>query len=92
MPPIKQCLGRGARVAIRKSVCECGHSFKTKPPVYSTRRSKRIKAFPTHKEVSAQEAVYRLLSLLTKQLSRSVFFVDTNPKSERIAVLKENLA
>ena len=42
MPPIKQCPGCGARVAIRKSICECGHSFKTKPPVYSTRRSKRI--------------------------------------------------
>ena len=33
-------------------------------------------AFLTHREVSAQEAVYRLL----KQLSRSVVFVDTNHK------------
>ena len=46
-------------------------------------------AFLTHREVSAQEAVYRLLSLPMKQLSRSVVFVDTNPKSERIAVLKD---
>ena len=45
-------------------------------------------AFLTHREVSAQEAVYRILSLPMKQLSRSFVFVDTNPKSERIAVLK----
>ena len=44
-------------------------------------------AFLTHREVSAQEAV---LSLPMKQLSRSVVFVDTNPKNERIAVLKNN--
>ena len=47
-------------------------------------------AFLTHREVSAQEAVYRILSLPMKQLSRSVVFVDTNPKNERIAVLKDN--
>ena len=45
-------------------------------------------AFLTHREVSAQEAVYRLLSLPMKQLSRCVVFVNTNPKHERIAVLK----
>ena len=38
--------------------------------------------------MSAQEAVYCILSLPMKQLSRSVVFVDTNPKHERIAVLK----
>ena len=47
-------------------------------------------AFLTHREVSAQEAVYRILSLPMKQLSRSVVFVDTSPKNERIAVLKNN--
>ena len=47
-------------------------------------------AFLTHREVSAQEAVYRILSLPMKQLSRSVVFVDTNPKNERIAVLKDS--
>ena len=47
-------------------------------------------AFLTHREVSAQEAVYRLLSMPMKQLSRSVVSVDTNPKNERIAVLKNN--
>ena len=47
-------------------------------------------AFLTHREVSAQEAVYRILSLPMKQLSRSVVFVNTNPKHERIAVLKNN--
>ena len=48
-------------------------------------------AFLTHREVSAQETVYRILSLPMKQLSRSVVFVDTNPKSERIAVLKDKV-
>ena len=45
-------------------------------------------AFLTHREVSAQEAVYRSLSLPMKQLSRSVVFINTNPKHERIAMLK----
>ena len=49
-------------------------------------------AFLTHREVSAQEAVYRLLSLPMKQLSRSIVFINTNPKSERIAVLKSKNA
>ena len=49
-------------------------------------------AFLTHREVSAQEAVYRLLSIPMKQLTRSVVFVDTNPKQDRIAVLKDNTA
>ena len=40
--------------------------------------------------MSAPEDAYRLLSLPMKQLSRSVVFVDTNPKHERIAVLKTN--
>ena len=39
-------------------------------------------AFLTHREVSAQEVVYRILSLPMKQLSRSVVFVDTNPKND----------
>ena len=41
-------------------------------------------AFLTHREVSAQEAAYRILSIPMKQLSRSVVFVDTNPKNERM--------
>ena len=45
-------------------------------------------AFLDHREVSAQEAVYRLLPLPMKQLSRAVVFVDTNVKKDRIAVLK----
>ena len=45
-------------------------------------------AFLTHREVSAQEAVYRILSLPMKQVSRSVVYVDTNPKNERVAVLR----
>ena len=47
-------------------------------------------AFLDHREVSAQEAAYRVLSMPMKQLSRSVVFVDTNAKKERIAVLKSN--
>ena len=47
-------------------------------------------AFLTHIELSAQEAVYRLLSTPMKLLSISVVFVNTNPKHERIAVLKSN--
>ena len=35
---------------------------------------------------------YRILSLPMKQLSRSVVFVDTNPKNERFAVLKDSSA
>ena len=46
-------------------------------------------AYLTHREVSVQKAVYRILSLPMKQLSRSVVFVDTN---ERIAVLKDNVS
>ena len=45
-------------------------------------------AFVDHREVSAQEAVYRLLSLPMKRLSSAVVFVDTNTKKDRIAVLK----
>ncbi len=39
--------------------------------------------FMSHREVSAQECVYRVLSLPMKQLSRSVVFVDTNPKKRQ---------
>jgi hypothetical protein len=46
-------------------------------------------AFLNHREVSAQEAVYRILSMPMKHLSRTVVFVDTNPKSNRIGVLKD---
>ena len=46
--------------------------------------------FLTHREVSAQEAMYRILSLPMKQLGRSVVFVDTNTKNEKIAVLKDS--
>ena len=35
-----------------------------------------------------RQSIEYLLSLPMTQLSRSVVFVDTNPKSERIAVLK----
>lgn len=38
--------------------------------------------------VSAQEAAYRILPLAIKKLTRTIVFVDTNPKKERIGVLK----
>ena len=44
--------------------------------------------FLTHRELSAQEAAYRILFLPTKQLSRSVVFIDSISKSERVAGLK----
>ena len=43
---------------------------------------KVVSAFLTHREVSAQEAVYRILSLPMKQLSRAVVFINTNPKTD----------
>ena len=42
----------------------------------------------THREVSAQEAAYRLLSFPMRQLSRSVVFINTNKKEERVGVVK----
>jgi plasmid maintenance system killer protein len=45
-------------------------------------------AFLNHREVSAQEAVYRILSLPLKQLSRKVVFVNSSPKEERVSMLK----
>ena len=38
--------------------------------------------FLNHREVSAQEAVYRILSLPLKQLSRKVIFINTASKEE----------
>ena len=42
VPPIKVCPQCGSMVAIKKSVCVCGHSFKRKLPVYSIRKSRRM--------------------------------------------------
>ena len=47
-------------------------------------------AFLTHREVSAQEAAYRILPLPMKRMTRSVLYVDTNIKKDRIGVLKPN--
>ena len=44
--------------------------------------------FLNHREVSAQEAVYRILSMPLKKFSRKVLFVNTDEKSERASVLK----
>ena len=47
-------------------------------------------AFLTHREISAQEAAYRILSMPMKKTSRKVVFVNTDVKSSRPAVLKNN--
>ena len=47
-------------------------------------------AFLSHRELGAQEAVYRILSLPLKMLSRSVVYVDSNTNKERIGVLKDD--
>ena len=42
-------------------------------------------AFLHNREVSAQEAAYRLLSLPLKKSSRAVVFINTSPKEKRVA-------
>ena len=50
---------------------------------------KKLKAaFLNHREDGAQEAVYRILSLPLKQLSRKVIFINSSPKQERVTMLK----
>ena len=44
--------------------------------------------FLNHRELSAQEAVYRILSMPIKQLSRKVVFVNTAAKEDRVSLLK----
>lgn len=44
--------------------------------------------FLTHREVSAQEATYRVLSLPLCYFDRQRVFVPTNPPSERVKLLK----
>ena len=45
--------------------------------------------FLDHREVSAQEAVYRILSLPLKQLSRKVLFINTDFKKDRVGIFKK---
>ena len=44
--------------------------------------------FLNHREVSAQEAVYRILSFPLKQMSRKVIFINTAAKEDRVSLLK----
>ena len=44
--------------------------------------------FLNHREVSAQEAAYRLLSLPLKKMSSKVVFINTNPKECRVKIMK----
>ncbi len=59
---------------------ECGEQIRTQ-----LRRLGSV--FLNHQKVSAQEAVYRILSLPLKQLSRKAIFVNTGLK-DRVSVLK----
>ncbi|KAJ8048786.1 hypothetical protein HOLleu_01245 [Holothuria leucospilota] len=53
-----------------------------------TQMKKVAAAFKNSREVSAQEAVYRQLSMPLKRSSRQVVFINTNPKDKRVAMLK----
>ncbi|XP_019628628.1 PREDICTED: uncharacterized protein LOC109473188 [Branchiostoma belcheri] len=46
--------------------------------------------FLNHREVSAQEAAYRLLSLPLKKASRTVQFINTSAKEKRVSMLKSS--
>ena len=41
----------------------------------------------SHREVSAQEAAYRIRSLPLKQLSRIVVFINTASKEDRVSLI-----
>ena len=43
--------------------------------------------FLTHREISAQEAVYRVLSIPLRKSSRAVKYINTNPKKDRVSIL-----
>ena len=44
--------------------------------------------FLNHREVNAQEASYRILSMPLKQMSRKVVFINTAAKEDRVSLLK----
>ena len=73
----------GAMSQLLKSVCqECrGEDIRVQ-----LRRIQSV--FLNHRELSAQEAAYRILSLPLKQLIRKVVFINTSPKEERVTMLK----
>ena len=70
MPPVKQCPNCGAMVVIKKTVCVCGHSFKTNRPVYSTRKSKRIAMQQQRASESADEIALRLVKDTTRKVQK----------------------
>ena len=73
---------KGMSELLRQESRECrGEDIKVQ-----LRRLKSV--FLNHREVSAQEAVYRILSLPLKQLSRKVVFINSSPKEERVSMLK----
>ena len=52
-----------------------------------TQLRKAGSVFLTHREVTAQEAVYRVLSIPLRQISRKVIFIDNNPPDKRVSLL-----
>lgn len=52
-----------------------------------TQLTKAGSVFLTHREVTAQEAVYRALSMPLRQARRNVIFINTNCPSERVSIL-----
>ena len=66
MPPVKQCPKCRSMVPIKKSLCVCGHSFKTNLPVYFIRKSKRI-AIASE---SADEIALRLVKDSTRKAQK----------------------
>ena len=53
-----------------------------------TQLSKLGTTFLNHREVSAQETAFRLLSMPLKRQSRKVVFINTDPKNERATMTK----
>ena len=43
--------------------------------------------FLTHREISAQEAVYRVLSMPLRRSSRAVKYINTNPREDRVSIM-----
>ena len=72
---------------VRKAIRDASESL---PPQASTRKrlSKIGNTMLTHRELSAQEAAYRLCHLLLKENSRKVVFLNTTRPEKRTRLLK----
>ena len=84
---ILRCISKGEREMGRLQT-EASKEFKKIWNKIRYQLKKLGNVFPTHREVSAQEAVYRFLSMPMKKCSRQVVFINTSLPSERIHILK----